>query len=141
MELGERIKERRKQLMMTQKELGDKIQVTQKQISKYERNESIPSLNQIEKIADALNVSRNYFIYDAVTKNIHTGKIINKYTSPYTYKNEDTVSKPEDTANKPLERNFSKQQQELLEITDKMTDQQQTELLGAMKMFLIKNPQ
>ena len=72
MELGERIKERRKQLMMTQKELGDKIQVTQKQISKYERNESIPSLNQIEKIADALNVSINYFIYDAVTKNIHT---------------------------------------------------------------------
>ena len=107
MELGERIKERRKQLMMTQKELGDKIQVTQKQISKYERNESIPSLNQIEKIADALNVSINYFIYDAVTKNIHTGKIINKYTSPYTYKNEDTVSKPEDTANKPLERNLS----------------------------------
>ena len=49
MELGERIKERRKQLMMTQKELGDKIQVTQKQISKYERNESIPSLNQLEK--------------------------------------------------------------------------------------------
>ena len=46
--------------------------------------------------------------------------------------------KNEDTTNKPPARNFSKQQLELIEITDKMTDQQQTELLGAVKMFLIK---
>ncbi len=39
-------------------------------------------------------------------------------------------------ANKPFEEGFSKQQQELIDITNKMTDQEQTELLGAVKMFV-----
>lgn len=125
--LGERIKERRRELLMTQKELGDKIQVSQKQISKYEKNESTPPLDQIEKLAEALRVPISYFIYKSEEGNIHSGNITDSYKSPYKFK---------DTANKPPERKFSKQQQELIEIMEAMTDQEQTELLGAVKMYI-----
>lgn len=40
------------------------------------------------------------------------------------------------TANKPSEREFSKQQQELLEIMQHMTEPEQEQLLGAVKMYL-----
>lgn len=39
-------------------------------------------------------------------------------------------------ANKPPERDFSKQQQELLEIMQHMTEPEQIELLGAVRMYL-----
>lgn len=45
-------------------------------------------------------------------------------------------------ANKPPEREFSKQQQELLEIMQHMTEPEQIELLGAVKMYLsTRNPE
>lgn len=127
MKLGERIKERRKELFLTQKELGDLIQVTQKQISKYERNDSIPSLEQIEKLANALKVPIGYFVYETASGNVHTGEIKEHYKSPYKITN---------IANKPPENEFSKQQQEMLNIMQPMTEQEQIELLGAIKMYL-----
>ena len=46
------------------------------------------------------------------------------------------------TANKPPEREFSKQQKELLEIMQHMTEPEQIELLGAVKMYLsTRNPE
>lgn len=46
------------------------------------------------------------------------------------------------TANKPPEREFSKQQEELLEIMQHMTEPEQIELLGAVKMYLsTRNPE
>lgn len=127
MKLGERIKERRRELMMTQKDLGDKVQVTQKQISKYERNDSIPPLDVMEKLAIALKVPISYFIYETTTKNMHNGEITNQYKSPH---------KNESIANKLPESKFSKQQQELLEIMQHMTEPEQDQLLGAVKMYL-----
>ena len=126
--LGERIKEQRKKLGLSQKELGDKVQVSQRQISKYEKNDSVPPLDQIEKLAEALEVPIGYFVYQSTKMNMHTGKIIEQDKSPYKIKN---------IANKPPEREFSKQQLELIQITDGLTDAQQTELLGAVKMFLL----
>lgn len=102
MNIGEKIKIRRKELRLTQQELGEKVQISQKQISKYEKNESQPPIDQLEKIAEVLNMKIE----------------ING------------------TANKPPERKFSKQQQELIEIMEKMTDQEQTELIGAVKMYI-----
>lgn len=40
------------------------------------------------------------------------------------------------TANKPPERKFSKQQHEILEIMQHMTESEQQELLGAVRMYL-----
>lgn len=127
MKLGERIKERRKELLMTQKELGDKLEITQKQISKYERNESVPPLEQIEKLAEALKVPIGYFIYKSETTEIHSGKVTDNYTSPYQNKS---------IANKPPENEISKQQQELLDIMQHMTEPEQEQLIGAVKMYL-----
>lgn len=46
------------------------------------------------------------------------------------------------TANKPPENEFSKQQQEMLEIMQPMTEKEQIELLGAIKMYLsTRNPE
>ena len=107
--MHERIRQRRKELGLSQAELAKKAGITQTGISAIEKNKNDTTCSVIAKIATALDVSTDYLING--------------------------------TTNKPPEGHFSKQQQELLEITDKMTDQQQTELLGAVKMFLIKNPQ
>ncbi len=113
MDIGEKIKEIRKRKGLTQKEFCERINCKQTKLSYIERGTNEPGINVIIEICKKFDISADWLLLD---KNL-------------------------DTANKPLERNFSKQQQELLEITDKMTDQQQTELLGAVKMFLIKNPQ
>lgn len=51
-----RIREIRKEKGITQNELADKIGVKRAVISKYENGVISPSLNQIQKIADVLNV-------------------------------------------------------------------------------------
>ena len=125
--IGDRIKERRKELRLTQKELGKQIQVTQKQISKYENNESKPPIDQLQKLSEILDVSTDWLLSDTIQ--------ISKKGS---------IHGNNDMANRLQFKGFSKQQLELIEITDEMTDQEQAELLGAIKMFLTnkpKNPQ
>jgi len=118
--MGERIKTQRKLLNLTQKELGKKMQISQKQISKYENNESQPPVDQLQKLAEILNVSTDWLICDTI-EITRKGKIHGH----------------KDTTNKPPGEEFSKQQLELLEITKNLTEQQQDELLGAVKMFVM----
>lgn len=53
----ERIKERRKELNMTQKDLADAMHVSNQLISKWETGESVPSLEYLEKLGEALQTS------------------------------------------------------------------------------------
>lgn len=55
--LGAVIAERRKQLGMTQLELAEKLGVTDKAVSKWERNLSCPDINSIPNLAEILGVS------------------------------------------------------------------------------------
>lgn len=98
---------------LNQRELAKKLKTSQTTISNIKNETYDIKTSILTKICEEFQVSADWIIFGE----------------------ENT-----DTANKPPERNFSKQQQELLEITDKMTDQQQTELLGAVKMFLINSP-
>lgn len=108
--MHKRIRERRKELKMSQEELAAKAGITQTGISAIEKNKNDTTCSVIAKIAGALNVSTDYLILG--------------------------------TANKPPEREFSKQQQELLEIMQHMTEPEQIELLGAVKMYLsTRNPE
>lgn len=55
--LGEIISSLRKEKGMTQSELADKMNVTDKDVSKWERNISCPDVNSIPKLAKVLGVS------------------------------------------------------------------------------------
>ena len=56
MTVGERIREYRKQAGLTQKELGDRLGVSNVHIGQYERGLRNPRLPQLKKIADALDI-------------------------------------------------------------------------------------
>ena len=55
--IGETIAYFRKQKGMTQSELAEKMNVTDKAVSKWERNLSCTDINTISKLADILDVS------------------------------------------------------------------------------------
>lgn len=55
--IGETIASLRKNKSMTQNELAEKMNVTDKAVSKWERNLSCPDVNTISKLADILGVS------------------------------------------------------------------------------------
>ena len=55
--MGETIASLRKEKGMTQSELADKMNVTDKAVSKWERDLSCPDINTISKLADVLDVS------------------------------------------------------------------------------------
>lgn len=55
--ISERIKERRKELNMTQKDLADAMHVSNQLISKWETGESVPSLEYLQQLSEALQTS------------------------------------------------------------------------------------
>jgi len=54
---GEMISSLRRKKNMTQNDLADKMNVTDKAVSKWERNLSCPDINSIPKLAEILGVS------------------------------------------------------------------------------------
>ena len=63
-DIGENIREIRKLKGMTQKELGNKLGISQSAINQFENNKTAPKLQTIEKLAIALEVS----MYDILKK-------------------------------------------------------------------------
>lgn len=59
MNIGERIKLFRKRSNLTQKELGEKINVTGTTITRYEKNARTPDINTLKKLAQVFNISLN----------------------------------------------------------------------------------
>ena len=57
MTVGERIKEQRRGYGLTQKQLAEKMGVAEITIRQYETGKRIPSLDMLQKIADALKIS------------------------------------------------------------------------------------
>lgn len=56
MTFGEKVKELREQKGFSQRELGERLHVTQQTIAQYEKKTESPKLSTIQKIADALEV-------------------------------------------------------------------------------------
>ena len=62
---GEKLKELREERNLSQKELGDKMGgITQQTIAQYEKKETVPKLETVSKIADALEINPNIFYSD-----------------------------------------------------------------------------
>ena len=57
MQIGAFIRDRRLQLEMTQQQLADRLGVTDKAVSKWERSVSYPDITILRELADALGVS------------------------------------------------------------------------------------
>jgi transcriptional regulator with XRE-family HTH domain len=60
--LGERIRQRRKGLHLSQESVAELIGSSQKQISKYENGEDKPSSDVVQRLSQSLNVSADYLL-------------------------------------------------------------------------------
>ncbi len=69
MNLGTRIMNLRKKKGLSQQKLADKLFVTDKTISSWEKNRTEPGLEMIIKLSEILDCSASYLIYGNVNKN------------------------------------------------------------------------
>lgn len=68
MPIGERIKALRKELGWSQGELAEAVGTDARQISRYENGRITPSLDVAMRIAEALDVSLDYLVFDDVPR-------------------------------------------------------------------------
>ncbi len=61
-EIGKRINIARTQLKLSQAKVGESIGGDAKQICRYEKGETMPSIETLPKLAKALNISLDYLI-------------------------------------------------------------------------------
>lgn len=64
MAIHDKIKRLRQEQDWTQSELGDKVNVHQKQISSYERGVNVPSTDILIKLAEVFDVTLDYLAFD-----------------------------------------------------------------------------
>lgn len=76
MDIGQKIKKIRKEKNITQRELGERMGVSQQQIAQYENGKLKPKLETICRIADALEISHNT-LFD--TMDPHEKGVLLKY--------------------------------------------------------------
>ena len=62
MNFGDKLKEERKKKGMSQKELGQKLGVSQAMIAQYEKGDRTPKIETINKIAQALDINPSILI-------------------------------------------------------------------------------
>lgn len=65
--LGQRIREERQKLNLTQEKLSETINVTTTYIGQIERGERRPTLDTLIKISNALGVSIDYLLRESIT--------------------------------------------------------------------------
>jgi transcriptional regulator with XRE-family HTH domain len=68
-QLGTRLKTRRKALKLSLRELAAQVDLTASFLSQVERDQSSPSIESLRKISDALDVPIFYFLVEADSKN------------------------------------------------------------------------
>jgi transcriptional regulator with XRE-family HTH domain len=61
-EIGARIAARRKELFLTQEKLTEKIGMSVNQLSNIENSHSVPTVETIIKLSEALKVTPDYFL-------------------------------------------------------------------------------
>jgi transcriptional regulator with XRE-family HTH domain len=63
--VGQRIKELRNKLELTQTDLAKKVGMTYVQIGRYEKRGAVPSSDVLKRLADALNTTTDYLMNGA----------------------------------------------------------------------------
>lgn len=67
MTLGEKIKDARKQCMLSQEQLAEKMSVSRSAVAKWETDKGLPDIDNLKMIAKTLNVSIDYLLDDGDT--------------------------------------------------------------------------
>ncbi|MGG3609689.1 helix-turn-helix transcriptional regulator [Priestia megaterium] len=62
MNLGDKLKELRKEHNYSQQQLAEKLHVTAQAISKWENNKSVPDIINLVQLSEAYNISLDYLI-------------------------------------------------------------------------------
>ena len=62
MSLGQRLKQRRESLKITQRQLAESLEVTPQHISAIEQDKRIPSLSFLTKLAEELGITIDYLV-------------------------------------------------------------------------------
>lgn len=76
--LGQKIAELRRAKNLTQLELAEQLNITDKAVSKWERDISCPDINTFPKLAEILGVSVNELLQSSTVSNKENGE--NKFT-------------------------------------------------------------
>ena len=79
-DFGKKIANLRKSKGMTQEELGKVLNVTYQAVSKWERDESLPDIEMMSRIAKFFEVPINYFVDDEAAYATATDAAINNTT-------------------------------------------------------------
>ena len=79
-EIGNRIRQRRKELKLTQEKLSEILEITPTYISEIERGTGISSLATITKLSKVLKIDLDYLVFGISDTNIDKtfSKILNK---------------------------------------------------------------
>ena len=79
-EIGNRIRQRRKELKLTQEKLSEILEITPTYISEIERGTGISSLATITKLSKVLKLDLDYLVFGISDTNIDKtfSKILNK---------------------------------------------------------------
>ena len=78
MTFGQKINKIRKEKKLSQIEVADAVGVSRDAISKYERDDIIPSVENAKKIAKVLNVSLDYLVSDEDKQDVLDIDMINR---------------------------------------------------------------
>lgn len=91
--LGDRVKDLRKQKNLSQSELAEMVGISYAQIGRYETKGSQPPAETLKKIADALGVSPDFLIYgtsdDKAKTKLTDAELINQFKAIETMDDED----------------------------------------------------
>ncbi len=73
--MGDRLREARKRLALTQEQLSEKLDVSLAYISEIERGLKMPSMSLFIRLVEVLDVSADYLVRDTVsTRNLYGDK-------------------------------------------------------------------
>lgn len=77
--IGDRIKESRKKLNLTQEQLAEKLDITVTYVSEIERNLKLPSMSLFIKLVETLDVASDYLLRDVVsTRNLYGDNVLGR---------------------------------------------------------------
>ena len=83
MSFSERLKECRKENKLSQTDLGKRVGLHYTQIGRYERGESIPSLEALKKLSNVLGVSGDFLmegtVETAAKAHIHDRELLDQF--------------------------------------------------------------
>lgn len=76
--IGNKIKAKRQQLNMTQKDLAKAMNISNQLVSKWETGESVPSLDYLDQLCQTLKTDITYFVSAKKTKQKNRNPLVTK---------------------------------------------------------------